>query len=237
MRKPVCRFSSPCEPEALFYGETSKKEQKSPLFSTYREPPNTRYFPGMAEKVTLTEAQIQECVKAAKAGDTDAFGQLYDHFFQSVYRYCAFRMPTNDAEDATADIFVKAWEKLHTYSAYWGTPFGAWLFRIARHTVIDALRREQPMADEVPEEHEDQDRFNKPESAVRQQFVLKTVRKAFSELPRDYRDVLHLSTIAGLQTSEIARVLRRREGAIRVLKLRALQKLRSMLPKETDDRV
>src|SRR5687767_4917505 len=82
------------------------------------------------------EAGLQALIKLAQEGETEAFGKIYDSFFTQVYRYAAFRLPKEMAEDTTADIFVKAWEKLHTYKAQKNVPFGAWLFRIARHSVI-----------------------------------------------------------------------------------------------------
>ena len=84
----------------------------------------------------LPEDELQRLVALAQNGDTDAFEQLYNQFFLPIYRYTAFRAPAEIAEDIVADVFVKAWEKLHQYKVKKGISFGAWLFRIARHTVI-----------------------------------------------------------------------------------------------------
>ena len=92
---------------------------------------------------------LESLVRQAQEGDATAFGRVYDHFFPQVYRYAAFRCPQEIAEDLVADIFVKAWEKLHTYRLRTGIPFGAWLFRIARHTVIDVYRTQRGF-EEVP---------------------------------------------------------------------------------------
>ena len=86
------------------------------------------------------ESDIQELVRKAQKGDTEAFGKVYDHYFAPVYRYTAFRLPSDMVEDLVADIFVQAWEKLHTYAERKNISFGAWLFRIARHKVIDTYR-------------------------------------------------------------------------------------------------
>lgn len=180
----------------------------------------------------LNEGELQQRVEQAQNGDTEAFGAVYDHFFDQVYRYAAFRVPAELAEDLVADIFVKAWEKLHTYKPQKNVPFGAWLFRIARYTVIDSYRARQ-VVEEVPEDMEDTDALNRAETRVKRRHLLSMVRGAMEELPSRHREVLELSYMAGLPNAEIARVLRMREGAVRTLKSRALKKLEGVLPPET----
>ncbi len=184
----------------------------------------------------LNEGQISALVAQAQEGDTKAFGQLYDHFFDSVYRYAAFRLPREVCEDVVADAFVKAWEKLHTYKARHGVPFGAWLFRLVRHTVIDSYRRHRDW-EEVSEDTEDHDLLNRTEARVKRQHLLKTMRGAMDKLPSRYREVLQLSYVADLPGSEVARVMRTSEGSVRTLKFRALRKLEQELPPDIRDDV
>lgn len=175
------------------------------------------------------ESQLQAYIKQAQNGDTEAFGLLYDRYFEQVYRYSAFRVQKEIAEDLTADIFVKAWEKIHTYSFRKNVPFSAWLFRIARNMVIDAYRS-QKLIVEMPEELDDPDEMNRADSALIRKETVQTVREAMKKLPRRYQEILTLSFIAELPHDEIARVLHMREGAVRILKFRALKKLEEALP-------
>lgn len=181
----------------------------------------------------LAEGELQILVRQAQEGDTQAFAKVYDQFFPQVFRYCSFRLDREEVEDAVADVFVKAWEKLHTYKIQKGVPFAAWLFRIARHTVIDTYRLRRGF-EEVSESIEDQDVFNRAEFRAQRNDLLKTVRTAMDQLPRRYREILVLTFIAGLPHSEVARVLRMSEGGVRILKLRALRKLESLLPPDSD---
>lgn len=181
----------------------------------------------------LSEAELQQLVRRAQDGDTEAFGSIYDHFFTPVYRYAAFRLPSDMAEDVTADVFVKAWEKLHTYRLQKNVPFGAWLFRIARHAVIDTYRTQRGF-EEMPENLPDTDGLNRAESRLERRNTLHTVRSALNELPARYREVLLLTYVSELPYSEVARVLRLSEGGVRILKMRALRKLETLLPPETD---
>lgn len=190
----------------------------------------TGYTACMSE--TLTEEDILRLVTQVQQGDPAAFERLYDHYFVQVYRYCAFRAPAEVAEDVTADIFVKVWENIHRFSPRKGIPFGAWLFRIARHAVIDAYRAGRTW-DDLDETLEDPDGWNRADAAVHRQDIVRSVRAAFARLPRRYRDVLVLSYVAGLPHDEVARVLRLSLGGVRILKHRALRKLEQLLPPET----
>lgn len=182
----------------------------------------------------IDEAELQRLIRQSQEGDTDAFGRVYDHFFVQVYRYCAFRLPKEVAEDTTADIFVKAWEKLHTYKIKKGVPFAAWLFRIARYSVIDIYRSARGF-EEVPEEIPDTDHFNRAEARAERNDTLRVVRSALNRLPNRYREILLLTYVSELPYSEVARVLRMTEGGVRILKLRALRKLETLLPPEMQD--
>lgn len=187
----------------------------------------------MAE-TALTEAELQKLVLEAQEGSAESFGQIYDHYFESVYRYVTFRVQDEMSEDIVADIFVKAWEKLGTYKPQKNVPFGAWLFRIARHTLIDAYRSQEQI-EEVPEEMEDGDALNRADTRVKRRHFLQIVRASMSDLPERYQEVLQLTFIADLPTSEVARVLKLKEGAVRILKHRALRKLEQNLPPEIQD--
>ena len=183
----------------------------------------------------VNEDQLLESIRKAQQGDTEAFGTVYDYYFDSVYRFVAFRLHEDLVEDIVADIFVKVWEKLHTYKIRKKIPFGAWLFRIARHQVIDAYRKHREH-DEVPDTLEDNDQLNQAETRIKQKHLNATVRTAMDKLPTRYRDVLHLSYMAELPHSEVARVMRTSEGSVRILKHRALKKLEDFLPGESDEK-
>ncbi len=178
--------------------------------------------------------ELQALVRKAQEGDTEAFGRVYDAFLTPVYRYVVFRFPEDLAEDLAAEIFVKAWEKLHTYRAYAGVPFAAWLFRIARHSVVDAYRSQRGF-EELTDDLADESRSNDPRQRAEQAMSVSMVRGAISKLPRVYREILLLHYVSELTHGEVARSLRLTEGYVRILKHRALKKLEVLLPRESAD--
>ena len=192
-----------------------------------------RYTQISMEGLLLPPEELQALVLKAQNGDTEAFGKIYDAFLTPIYRYVVFRFPEELAEDLAADIFVKAWEKLHTYKPRTGIPFGAWLFRIARYSVIDAYRSSRGF-EEISEELPDENRDNDPTLRTERGISVMTVRHALSQLPADYRDVLLLHYTAGLGHKEVADALKMTEGYVRILKFRGLKKLEALLPPDSD---
>ena len=162
-------------------------------------------------------------VEQAKAGDADAFGQLYDASVDRVYRYNFFRVADDEtAEDLTSQVFLKAWENLHRFQPT--GPLIAWLYSIARNTVIDHYRtRKQTVSlDEVAASLGHDARLD---DRIDLQSEVSSLRSAMHHLTEEQRDVLVMKFIADLETAEIARRMRKSEGAVRALQMRALQAL------------
>lgn len=178
--------------------------------------------------MTLDEAAIQRLVAATKEGNAEAFGQLFDHYSEPVYRYIASRVQRPaDAEDLTQIVFVKALEALPRYEPR-GIPFGGWLFRLARNTIIDHVRTRHDHAglDELTERSAD-DRGPEELALTKQQ--IETVGRALGVLTDEQRDVIALRFFAGLSTREAATAMGKREGTIRGLQFRAIAALRRQL--------
>ena len=208
-----------------------EKSRRINLYIRWRTLWHTVYNHNSMASLPTEDAELQLLVCSAQDGDTEAFGKIYDLFFTSIYRYTAFRLPAEAAEDVCADIFVKAWEKISTYKVQKGVPFGAWLFRIARHTVIDAYRQQRGF-EEIPETLADPDSWNQADHRVKQGDLVRVVRGALDQLPQRYREILLLSYVAELKHKAVAKVLRMTEGGVRIRKLRALRRLKELLPPE-----
>jgi RNA polymerase sigma-70 factor (ECF subfamily) len=178
--------------------------------------------------VTLDDAAIERLVADAKAGDAWAFGALFDHYHLPVYRYIASRVHRPaDAEDLTQLVFVKALEALPRYEAR-GIPFGGWLFRLARNTVIDHVRTRHEHADlDAAITHAGHEAG--PEQVTVERQELDEVAAALAALTDEQRDTIALRFFAGLSAREAAEVMGKQEGTIRGLQFRAIAALRRTL--------
>ena len=182
--------------------------------------------------MTLDEVAIERLVVQAKAGNAEAFGRLFDHYSGPVYRYIASRVhrPT-DAEDLTQTVFVKALEALPRYEPR-GIPFGGWLFRLARNTVIDFVRTHHEHSDlEALVERSTEDLGPDEQVVTRQQIT--AMRAALESLTEDQRDAIALRFFAGLSAREAAEAMGKQEGTIRGLQFRAIAALRRQLNLDT----
>jgi RNA polymerase sigma-70 factor (ECF subfamily) len=172
------------------------------------------------------EAQL---IKKAVAGDADAFAGLYDAYVDEIYRFVLHRVTDQQtAEDITSQVFLKAWDNLGRYKSR-GLPFGAWLFQIARNTVIDYYRTRK---ETLPF---DADIITQPDPAanvarqVEKRLEGEWLRAILARLTDEQREVLTLKFINGLKTEEVAKAMGKRQGAIRALQMRALQALADLI--------
>jgi len=180
------------------------------------------------------DAAIEELVAAAKAGDAEAFGRLFDHFHEPVHRYVAARVRRpSDAEDLAQTVFVKALEALPRYEQR-GIPFGGWLFRLARNVVIDHIRTHREHVD-IDELLERPGKEAGPEDQVVARDQMDTVAAALAELTDEQRDSIALRFFAGLSAREAAVVMGKQEGTVRGVQFRAIAALRRRLGLEATD--
>ena len=174
------------------------------------------------------ENAIERLVQEARAGDAWAFGLLFDEFHLPVYRYIASRIHRpSDAEDLTQLVFVKALEALPRYEAR-GIPFGGWLFKLARNTVIDHVRTRREHLDLDAASSRAGDDAGPDEVTARRQ-ELDEVASALTELTDEQREAIALRFFAGLSAREAAVVMRKQEGTVRGLQFRAIAALRRSL--------
>ena len=183
--------------------------------------------------MTIDDAAIERLVAEARNGDSWAFGMIFDHYHEQVYRFIASRVhrPT-DAEDLTQIVFVKALEALPRYESR-GVPFGGWLFRLARNAVIDFTRTRHEHADlEAVTERVHGDAGPDEVAVVRQE--LDAVATALAGLTDEQREAIALRFFAGLSAREAAEAMDKQEGTVRGLQFRAIAAIRRQLGVETE---
>ncbi len=182
------------------------------------------------EMASARDADLPD-VAAAQA-DPAAFGALYRRYVDLVYSYAFFQLGDHhDAEDATERTFLAALRSIGSFTER-GASFRAWLLRIARNTIANShrsrFRRRTTTLDALPEHPPAPD--SDPAALTVRADEMRRVRRALAELPEDRRQVVILRFTDGLSAREIASVLDRSEGAVRVLLHRALRDLAERLP-------
>ncbi len=175
-------------------------------------------------------------VRAAQA-DRSAFDTLYERYLDRVYSYAFYELGDHhDAEDVTERIFLSALAAIGEFRDE-GATFRAWLFRIAHNAIANAhrsraRRRLLPLPDGFDRPSGDAD----PATLLTRAEDRRRVMRAVNELPADRRAVIFLRFVDGLSTREIATVLDRSRGAVRVLQHRALRDLAGRLVEHGLDR-
>jgi RNA polymerase sigma-70 factor, ECF subfamily len=166
-----------------------------------------------------------ELLAAAQGGDERAFAVLWRDLQPAVLRY--FKVTEAEAaEDLAADSWVSVIRGLGRFRGD-ERAFRAWVFTVARHRAIDwrrlaARRPTRSVPAELLAERP------APDDPVAQVLEAQSTRAALvllAELPADQAEVLALRVLAGLEVAEVARIVGKRPGAVRVLAHRGLRRL------------
>lgn len=181
------------------------------------------------EETKNKNEKIESLVVLAQDGDTDSFANIYDLFIDQIYRYVFYRVKSDDAEDLVENVFLKAWENIKQYKPKQKS-FSAWLFRIAHNLVIDHYRatkdKDMEVLDEMMPDHK---REHNPIRVVEDKFDNAALKIALSKLKKQYQDVIIYKFINEFSNLEIAELVGKSEGSLRILQFRALKALKKEL--------
>lgn len=182
---------------------------------------------GLEPEQSLPEtASDAEIVHAAQL-DPAAFAILYTRYRVRIYRYLRLRTGSDDeAADLTQHVFLKAIDALPGYQER-GTPFAAWLFRIAHNAAANSHRgRGRTVTlDNAPDSIWRTDTDN-PEAIAIQNERLADLRKLYGQLDNGKQELLALRFGAGLSSREIAPIVGRSEAAVKKQLTRIIHTLR-----------
>src|SRR2546428_6309207 len=150
-----------------------------------------------------------EAITRARAGDAEAWGELYRAYAPAIFRFCRRAMPTReDAEDATMEVFMKLRDKLGQYDMT--RSFSAWLYKMAANHCWDMLRRRKIRQDKetdalenVPLEHPDPSQLDQ----LIEQRTNAAVRKALDKLGGRARTAPAMRYSSGMSYGAIAYAL------------------------------
>ena len=160
--------------------------------------------------------------------DQDAFSELYDRHVVRVYRHIYYMVGNAaEAEDLTAQTFLRAWEAIERYQVR-GAPFVSWLLRIAHNQGVSYLRSKRDSS-ELHDGIVDTKERRDPEWSYQQTAEEELVREAILRLREEQRQVIILRFIEDLDYKEVAEIIGKSVAAIRVIQHRALNSLRKQM--------
>jgi RNA polymerase sigma-70 factor (ECF subfamily) len=187
----------------------------------------------MPAEMDAEHAETWQLVRRAQDGDGEAFGQLYDRYFDVVFRFVFFRV--NDralAEDVTSETFLRALRRIANIT-YQGRDIGAWFVTIARNIILDHLksarnRLETPTAEDL----DGREPAPSTETAVLASLQSQYLMQAIGKLGDEQRECVVLRFVQGMSVSETAEIMGKKDGAIKALQHRAIRKLADIVGPE-----
>lgn len=170
----------------------------------------------------------ESLVRRAKQRDQEAFAQLYEGYFDKIYRYVALRIGDRmEAEDITQQVFLNAIKAISSFR-WRGIPFSAWLFRIAHNQVVDYLRRKTkrptiPLDESLVASDYD------PQLIAGQKLDIERLHSATGKLTPAQQEVISLRFAGELPIAQVAKIMGKSEGAVKALQHSAIVALRKTL--------
>ncbi len=185
---------------------------------------------GLAERDPEQE-RIAGLVALAQQGDGEAFGEIYDAYVDTIYRYLYYRVGSHAlAEDLTSETFLRALRRIDSFS-WQGKDIGAWFTTIARNLVTDHVKSSRFRLEVTTADMLDADRADEGiEGEVLTRLQNAALLDAVKELKAEQQECIVLRFLQGLSVAETADVMGRTEGAIKQLQLRAVRALAKLLP-------
>ena len=197
-------------------------------------PPSVRRIERLPQRVGRTQVsgdqstpenpEDERLVLAAQEGDRASFGRLYERYARMVHGVLLAKVPVQDVDDLTHDVFLRALHRLSTLREI--GKFGAWLAAIARNMANDYHRHAVPNEALIAEGPGNE--ANPPATTADEGYAA-TILEVVRSLPDAYRETLILRLVEGMTGPEIAARTGLTPGSVRVNLHRGMQQLRTKL--------
>lgn len=173
--------------------------------------------------VELDSSVIQACQR----GECDQFALIYDAYIKKIYDFIYYKtLHKETAEDLTSITFMKVLDRIQSFDASRGT-FNAWIYRIARNTVIDHYRTTKDVTDTDDvwglSSRDDIER----DAELRES--LESVERYLAELKPQHREIIIMRVWDQLTYEEIAEITGLTEANCKMTFSRAIRRLRDEL--------
>ncbi|HEV8628505.1 MAG TPA: sigma-70 family RNA polymerase sigma factor [Acidimicrobiia bacterium] len=172
---------------------------------------------------STTGCDFTQALDAAQQGDARALAALWRELQPALLRYLQAGDP-GAAEDIASDTWLEVTRRLDRFSGG-EREFRGWLFTIARHRLIDARRRAARHRTAPVAWLPDRPGRDDPASDVLVDLSTRASLRLVSELPPEQAEAVRLRVMAGLDTDQVAEIMGKQPGNVRVLSHRGLRNL------------
>lgn len=179
-------------------------------------------MPRIEEKFLLIKLKLK---------DDAAFAKVYDFYVEKIYRFIFFKVSSKqEAEDLTSEVFLKAWQYINDEKQI--NSINAFLYTIARNKVIDYYRKNSKLKAVELDDSKllNQNKNNQhQEEEIDNKIAHDNINKFLNQLKTEYKEALLLRYVDDFSISQIAQILNKTKGNVRVLIHRALEALREIM--------
>ena len=187
----------------------------------------------------MTKGNIEKALYSKlKNKDKEAFIKAYDLYLDHIYRFIFFKVKDKeDAEDLTSHVFLKTWDYVQNNKLSDYKTLKALLYKVARNIVIDHYRKTSQQASVKLDSMENIgviDEKQDIKSKLELTSDLAGIMDNLMELKAEYREVIMLKYINELSVAEIADILEKSKGNVRVQLFRALKALKALTNKKVN---
>ncbi len=175
-------------------------------------------------KSTLEVAWLQRIAQR----DRSAFEALYREYGPRIFRFVV-RMIRDEtkAEEVVNDVMVEVWKNAGKFEGR-SAP-STWIFSIARHRALNAVRRKTIPTTNLEDSPEPRDDSEDPMAATDQSTTSDLLRTAIEQLKREHREVIELTFFHGLNYKEISKIVECPEGTVKTRMYHAKKQLGPLL--------
>lgn len=180
---------------------------------------------------SISASEETTLIRLAKSGDYTAFEKLYEQNFPAVFRRVGYRIPIQDVEDVTQEIFTAAVRSLKSFRG--NSKFSTWLQTLTNRHIANYYRKRNRTEPEIKVDIQDaenvgtlQDEPNAYPSNIDDNILL---IDAINNLPEHYQEILLLRFADGLKFQDIAKAMGKSVEGTKSLFRRAIAALRDQL--------
>lgn len=169
-----------------------------------------------------------------KKKDKDAFVEAYDLYLDDIYRFIFFKVSDKEeAEDLTSQTFLKTWNYIQNNEITDYDTLKSLFYKVARNLIIDYYRKKSnkgklSLEGKDGETIDVEDEYQNIHKQMETKSDFSALESKMKELKDDYREVITLRYLNELSISEIADILNKKKGNVRVLVYRAIKALKKI---------